>query len=62
MRSGGEYGFAPGVWAGMPVRTVAPGAYEIVTDFVHDDFARRKLAATNDELAGERELVAEMLG
>lgn len=58
---GGEYGFAPGVWAGMPVRTVAPGSYEIVRDFVHDDFARRKIAATNAELVAERELVAEML-
>ena len=58
----GEYGFTPGVWAGMPVRTVAPGTYEIVTDFVHDDFARQKIAATNAELVAERELVAEMLG
>ena len=58
VRSGGEYGFAKGVWAGMPVRTVAPGTYEIVTDFVHDAFARQKIAATNAELVGERDLVA----
>ncbi len=58
----GEYGFTPGVWAGMPVRTVAPGTYEIVKGFAHDDFARQKIAATNAELVGERELVAGMLG
>ena len=55
--SNGEYGFEPGVWAGMPVRTIAPGTYEIVKDFVHDDFARQKIAATNAELVSERDLV-----
>ena len=61
VQSNGEYGFAPGVWAGMPVCTVSPGTYEIVKWFAHDDFARQKLAVTNAELVGERELVAEML-
>ena len=61
VQSNGEYGFAPGVWAGMPVCTVSPGAYEIVKWFAHDEFARQKIAATNAELVGERELVAEML-
>src|SRR5690606_1449855 len=28
--SGGSYGFAAGVWAGVPVRTTAPGTYEVV--------------------------------
>ena len=58
----GGYGFTPGVWAGMPVRTVAPGTYEVVRGFVHDEFARGKIAATNAELVAERELVAELLG
>ena len=62
VQSHGEYGFAPGVWAGMPVCTVSPGTYEIVKWFDHDDFARQKIAATNAELVGEQELVAEMLG
>lgn len=57
VHSSGEYGFEPGVWAGMPVRTIAPGTYEIVSDFVHDDFGRQKIADTNAELVGERELV-----
>ena len=59
--SHGEYGFAPGVWAGMPIRTVASGEYQIATDFVHDDFARQRLAKSNDELLAEREMVAEMM-
>jgi malate dehydrogenase len=62
LRSDGGYGFAEGVWASMPVRTVAPGEYEVVRDFEHDDFARAKLAATNAELVSELEEVAELLG
>ena len=60
--SGGRYGFAEGVWASMPVRVTAPGEYAVDTGFQHDEFAQGKLAATNEELVGERETVAEMLG
>ena len=59
--SKGQYGFAEGVWAGMPVRTVSPGVYEVVDSYVHDDFAKEALAKTNDELVSERELVSEYL-
>ena len=59
--SEGQYGFAKGVWAGMPVRTVSPGKYEVVDDYQHDDFAKRALAITNDELVSERDLVSEYL-
>ena len=61
VHSNGEYGFTPGVWAGMPVRTVAPGTYEIVKDFAHDNFACQKIAASNAELVNERELVMEKI-
>jgi len=60
--SGGRYGFADGVWASMPVRTTAPGEFAVDTSFQHDEFAQEKLAITNDELVGERDTVAEMLG
>jgi malate dehydrogenase len=60
--SSGQYGFTPGVWAGMPVRTTTPGSYEIITDWKHDEFSQSKLAATNAELTGERDTVKEMLG
>ena len=59
--SEGQYGFAKGVWAGMPVRTVSPGKYEVVDNYQHDDFAKKALAITNDELISERDLVSEYL-
>tara|TARA_Y100001934_G_scaffold270753_1_gene356184 strand:+ start:293 stop:1267 length:975 start_codon:yes stop_codon:yes gene_type:complete len=59
--SEGQYGFAKGVWAGMPVRTVSPGTYEVVDNYQHDDFAKKALVTTNDELVSERDLVSEYL-
>ena len=59
--SEGQYGFAKGVWAGMPVRTVSPGKYEVVDNYQRDDFAKKALAITNDELVSERDLVSEYL-
>ena len=58
--SEGRYGFAPGVWAGMPVRTTATG-YEVIETFAMDDFAKSKVALTNDELVGERETIKDLL-
>ena len=59
--SNGQYGFAEGVWAGMPVRTVSPGIYEVIDSYEHDDFAKEALAKTNDELVSEREMVSEYI-
>jgi len=59
--SDGSYGFAAGIWAGVPVRTTAPGTYEVVKGISHDEFAQGKIAATNAELVGERDTVAELL-
>ena len=59
--SDGQYGFAKGVWAGMPVRTTSPGTYEIIDTYEHDDFAKGALARTNEELVTERDLVSEYL-
>jgi malate dehydrogenase len=58
--SNGRYGFAQGVWAGMPVRSTATG-YEVVTSYQMDEFARSKIAITNDELVAERDTVKDML-
>ena len=44
------------------VKTTAPGAYEVVETYQMDDFAKSKIAITNDELVGERDLVKDMLG
>ena len=62
VNSEGRYGFAEGVWAGMPVKTTAPGAYEVITSYDMDDFAKSKIKITNDELVGERDTVKDMLG
>jgi malate dehydrogenase len=61
VKSNGEYGFDPEVWAGMPVRTTTPGSYEVIKGLPVDDFARQKIKATNDELVGERDTVKSML-
>jgi malate dehydrogenase len=59
--SHGAYGFADGIWAGMPVRSTATG-YEAVTAIDMDEFAKSRIAITNEELVGERDTVKEMLG
>ena len=61
VKSNGFYGFDPNVWAGMPVRTTAPGTYEPITNYFLDDFAKSKITVTNKELVDERALVAEMI-
>jgi malate dehydrogenase len=61
VKSNGAYGFDPEVWAGMPVKTVAPGQFERITTYSMDDFAKSKIAATNKELVDERSFVAEMI-
>jgi malate dehydrogenase len=61
VKSNGAYGFDPNVWAGMPVRTTAPGVYEVITNYPMDDFAKSKIAATNKELVEERAFVAELV-
>ena len=45
----------------MPVRTTAPGTYVVEKNLPFNDFAKQKIAATNAELVGEREMVKEML-
>ncbi len=62
VNSEGRYGFAEGIWAGMPVKTTSPGAYEVITSYEMDDFAKSKIKITNDELVGERDTVKDMLG
>ncbi|MBC7783583.1 MAG: malate dehydrogenase [Burkholderiales bacterium] len=61
VKSHGDYGFDPDVWAGLPVKTTAPGAYEVIKNLPIDDFAREKIAITNKELVDERNTVKDML-
>ena len=62
VKSNGDYGFDPNVWAGLPVKTTTPGSYEVIKGLAMDDFAKTKIAATNAELVGERDIVKSMLG
>ena len=61
VKSNGEYGFDPDVWAGLPVRTTTPGSYEVIKGLPMDDFGKGKIAATNKELVEERNMVKDML-
>ncbi|MEY4488186.1 MAG: hypothetical protein RIQ79_694 [Verrucomicrobiota bacterium] len=61
VKSEGHYGFDAKVWAGMPVRTTTPGAYEIITGYEMCDFCKEKIAITNKELVDERAFVADMI-
>ncbi len=56
----GSYGIEPGIIYGHPV-TCRNGDYEIVQDLVIDDFSRERMQATEKELRGEREAVADLL-
>ena len=58
--SDGSYGFAEGIWVGVPVKTTEKG-YEVVKSFNMDDFSKSKLAITNEELVGERDTVKDLL-
>ena len=60
-QDGKTYGFAEGIWASVPVRTVAEGEYAIDHGFTHQEFGLAKIQATNDELVGERDTVKELL-
>ena len=57
--SQGEYGVDPGLIFSFPSRT-ENGVSRIVEGLDHDEFGRRKLAATLEELRKEREAVEEL--
>lgn len=59
--SDGSYGVAPGLIFGYPV-TCADGKYQIVQGLEINAFSQARIDATEAELRGEREAVADMLG
>lgn len=61
VKSDGSYGFAEGIWASVPVRTTAPGEWEIVHGQPMDAAAEARIKTTNDELLSERETVQDLL-
>ncbi len=53
--SRGEYGVPEGLTFGLPIVSDGKGGYSVKEGFVHDEFATAKIAATTEELVGERE-------
>jgi len=56
----GSYGVAEGIMYSFPV-VCRNGDYEIVQDLSIDDFSRKKMQATEQELRDEREAIADLL-
>jgi malate dehydrogenase len=52
--SSGEYGAPEGLQFGFPVVADGQGNWSVAEGFVHDDFAKERIAVTTDELLGER--------
>lgn len=59
--SDGSYGVPEGLVFSFPVRITGPWKYEIVKGLELNDEARAAIKRTSDELAAEREAVADML-
>jgi malate dehydrogenase len=59
--SHGEYGISDGLVFSYPIRSTGASC-AIVEGIEHDDFAKAKLAATEQELLEERDEVRELLG
>jgi malate dehydrogenase len=59
--SDGSYGVEKGLISSFPIRTVGHG-WEIVQNVSLNDFSRRKIDASVNELKEEKVLVAELLG
>jgi len=58
---GNPYGIADGLIYSFPLRSKGNGDYEIVSGLDISDYARGKLKATEEELIGEREAVADLM-
>ncbi|MFI4955216.1 MAG: malate dehydrogenase [Gammaproteobacteria bacterium] len=58
--SDGSYGIAPGVVFGYPCYC-ANGEYQIVPDLEINEFSRKQIKVTHDELLQEKEALSEML-
>lgn len=57
----GGYEVPEGLVFGYPLRATAPGNVEIVQGIDHDEFARRKIEETTNELLEERGAVQELV-
>lgn len=62
VKSDGSYGVPEGLISSFPVRADGKGNWEIVQGIELNDFLREKIDASAKELAGEREVVSDLLG
>lgn len=53
--------FVEGLIFSMPCRSNGDGTYEVIDDFVIDDWLRSKLEATQQELILERDCVGHLI-
>lgn len=58
---GNPYGLEEGLIFSMPCRSNGDGTYEVIDDFVIDDWLRAKLDATQNELIQERDCVGHLI-
>jgi len=58
--SDGSYGADKGLWYSYPV-VCANGEYKIVQGLTNDQFSKERMVATNAELKGERDAIANLL-
>lgn len=59
--SDGSYGIAEGLMFSFPVASDGKGGYEIVQGLTWSDFAREKVAQTEQELKEEKAVVADLM-
>ena len=52
--SNGEYGVPEGLQFGYPIIADGEGGWSVLEGLEHDDFAKSRIAATTEELLGER--------
>ncbi|KAI7730063.1 hypothetical protein M8C21_020014, partial [Ambrosia artemisiifolia] len=59
---GNPYGIAEGIVFSMPCRSNGDGDYEFVKDVIFDDYLRKKIKKSEDELLAEKKCVAHLTG
>ncbi|KAL8257770.1 hypothetical protein R6Q59_029811 [Mikania micrantha] len=60
--NGNPYGIAEDIVFSMPCRSNGDGDYEFVKDVIFDDYLRRKIKKSEDELLAEKKCVAHLTG
>ncbi|KAL9998893.1 putative malate dehydrogenase (NADP(+)) [Helianthus debilis subsp. tardiflorus] len=60
--NGNPYGIAEGIVFSMPCRSNGDGDYEFVKDVIFDDYLRKKIKKSEDELLAEKKCVAHLTG